>query len=75
MDIDSDPLTDIEEYLRSIGGRWATIPAALTRSIREHQNEDDCWEGESARAIEEARLRSYDHAIREFAKACKRLNG
>jgi hypothetical protein len=73
MDIDSDPLTDIEEYLRSIGGRWATIPAALTRSLREHQNEDG--EGEEARAIEEARLQSYDHAVREFAKACKRLNG
>lgn len=71
MDIDTAPSEQVEEYLRSFCGFWATIPEVLTKSLRERQPEDDYWEDkETERAIAEARLRCYDHAIREFASVC-----
>jgi hypothetical protein len=76
MDIDSAPLEEVEEYLRSFGGHWAAIPEALTRSLRERQPEDDYWEDkETQEAIAKARLRCYGHAIREFASVCRHVNG
>ena len=75
MDVESASLTELEGYLRSFGGRWASIPEALTKSIRQLQPEDAQWKDAKLKeAIAEARVRSYEHAIREFAKVCKRAN-
>ena len=74
MNVESDPLYEVEEYLKSFGGFWQTIPESLVRSIRELRANEQILDQGTKVAVEEARLQSYDRAIREFAGVCQKIN-
>jgi hypothetical protein len=72
MNIDTAELREVEEFLRAHGGRWAGLPDSLALSIRDNRDGDAGF-GETAQPlIVEARNRSYEQAVRNFAKACQR---
>lgn len=71
---DTATIGEIEEYLKSLGGRWAEVPESLRRSIIDNGREADerLGKGEDGKLqwfIAEARKKSYDVALRGFAKA------
>jgi len=70
MDYDSAPLVDVEEYLRSFGGFFATIPDSLTVSVRNLRPDEA--ESQHAEAIQRSREQAYSAAIRAVAKVCHR---
>jgi hypothetical protein len=78
MDPDTDPLPDVEAYLIAAGGAWGTLPASLRISVRDPRPvEDEILTRhltgelkETVRAqIQAERGRSYERAIRAFAKS------
>jgi hypothetical protein len=72
--IESAPLEDVEEYLRSCGGLWEKLPNSLSLSIKNLRPEEQN-QGSMTEEFKQVRLRSYDYVVREFARACQRQNG
>ncbi len=73
MDLDSAAVPELEEYLRSCGAPWATVPTVLTISVRQ-LSPGEHGRGELTASIVQTRSECYMHSIREFAKVCQRIN-
>jgi hypothetical protein len=74
IDVDSAALYEVEEYLRSFGGLWQRIPDNLRVSIRDFCSNAPQFDEHIRNAVAQARLQSYEQAIREFARVCQRIN-
>jgi hypothetical protein len=73
---DTDPLDEVEAFLKGIGGRWVLIVSSLNESIRKPQPDDKkYWPGDLLEALQAERERSYERTIRAFAKEYMRIEG
>jgi hypothetical protein len=73
MNPETDPLYDVEQYLKSFGGLWQTIPDGLGESVKALRANEQ-GHGGTTEAIKQTRLQCYERTIREFAKLCQRIN-
>lgn len=75
MNPDTASLADMEAYLRSFGGLWATVQRNLIHSVRTLRPEEQNLDEPTKKAVEQSRIESYESSIREFASVCKKING
>ena len=70
MVVGTDPLDEVEKYLRSAGGFWAKLPDSLAVTTKDLRPEEE-GHGEITEAIRLSRLQSYEQTIRSFAARCQ----